>query len=126
MTDPGEKNASAPQFWGTSNPLSTGAPGSAGHGSPVPGEVPASQDVFGTQVSNDTGSKGSSGGQGHADSKTVSHTVQSSDASSYTTTSDTGSVSPTYKPIVGEYPTDNGAGHGNLLIGGRKPHASNS
>lgn len=122
MTDPGEKAARATQFWGTSNPTSTGAPGTAGNTSEVPGEVSSSSNVFGTQVSQATGSSGTSGGQGHADSKTVSHTAYSEDSDAYTTVSGTGSTAPVYKPIVGEYPTDNGAGHGNLLIGGRKPN----
>lgn len=124
MTDPGEKAARAPQLWGTSNPLTTGAPGGAGEHGVTPGEVQGNANVFGTSVTNGTGAPGTSGGQGKADNKTVSLTSESVDAESYGTKSHSGGVTPTYKPIVGEYPTDNGSGHGSLLIGGRHPHQS--
>lgn len=124
MTDPGEKAARAPQLWGTPNPLTTGAPGGAGEKGVTPGEVQGTANVFGTSVTNGTGAKGTAGGQSKTDNKTVSHTSDSIDAESYGSTSASGGVTPSYKPIVGEYPTDNGAGHGSLLIGGRKPNTS--
>jgi hypothetical protein len=126
MTDPGEKAVHAPQLFGTPNPTSTGAPGTAGHGSPDPGEVPAVQNVFGTTVDNNTGSPGtgSSSGQPKADSKTVSHTVDAYGSDPYSTTTSTGGTAPSYQPIVGTYPTDTGAGEGHLLIGGRHTHQS--
>lgn len=123
--DPGEKATHAPQFYGISNPLSTGAPGTPGgtHGV-APGEVPATSNVFGTTVHETTGSPGSSGGQHKADNVSVSHTTDSMDAVSYGTTSEDAGVTPTYDPIVGTYPTDTGAGEGHLLIGGRKTRNS--
>lgn len=122
--DPGEKATHAPQFYGISNPLSTGAPGSTGEHGVTSGEDPASSNVFGTVVTEKTGSPGTPGGQHKVDSQSVTHTVQSGDAVSYDTVTKDAGVTPTYEPIVGTYPTDTGAGEGHLLIGGRHPNAS--
>lgn len=117
MTDPGEKAASSPQFWGTQNPLSTGAPGTGGHASSDPGEVPSSSNVFGTNVSENTGAPGTGGGQHSADGGAGgTHTAYSPDSNEYTQVSGSGDgVSPDYQPIVGTYPTDTGVGHGTLV-----------
>lgn len=124
MTDPGEKAARSPQLWGTPNPLTTGAPGGAGQHGVTPGEVQGTANVFGTTVVNQTNAPGTSGGQSEADSSSVTHTAYSADKNAYDTVTVSTGVSPSYKPVVGEYPTDTGVGNGNLLIGGRHSHQS--